>query len=271
MKFKLHIPRLPEVPEAAYRSRYLREDFNRAAVGISIVALTVLPFVSRDYQFLGSSWQFYGLLAGRALLVFLSVILIAYMRKVRNYHTYDRLLSAWMVIAVTLNLLINATRPADYYVYITLDVVYLSLIYIIFPNKLKHQIMIMLSYSVADILILFFTKDKSLEPVFFIAVTAFILSNGLGIIAHWLFDYYRREGYLSIERAENALAEVKTLRGFLPICSSCKKIRNDKGYWQAVEQYITEHSEAEFTHGLCPDCLKKLSGEEMLSPPDEIP
>ena len=57
---------------------------------------------------------------------------------------------------------------------------------------------------------------------------------------------------------QEALARVKTLSGLLPICASCKKIRDDKGYWHQVEVYVRDHSEAEFTHGLCPDCLKKL-------------
>jgi CheY-like chemotaxis protein len=55
-----------------------------------------------------------------------------------------------------------------------------------------------------------------------------------------------------------ALAQVKRLSGLLPICASCKKIRNDEGYWQQVEVYIHEHSEADFTHGICPDCMQKL-------------
>ena len=57
---------------------------------------------------------------------------------------------------------------------------------------------------------------------------------------------------------EAALANVKLLSGLLPICSACKKIRDDKGYWSQVENYVEEHSEATFTHGLCPDCLKTL-------------
>ena len=52
--------------------------------------------------------------------------------------------------------------------------------------------------------------------------------------------------------------EINTLRGILPICSSCKKIRNDEGYWQQIESYIHEHSDTQFTHGICPDCAKKL-------------
>ena len=61
-----------------------------------------------------------------------------------------------------------------------------------------------------------------------------------------------------IKDLKNALAEIKTLGGMLPICSSCKKIRNDRGYWQQIESYIRDHSEAQFSHSLCPDCIKRL-------------
>lgn len=57
---------------------------------------------------------------------------------------------------------------------------------------------------------------------------------------------------------QKALQEVRTLSGLLPICTSCKKIRDDKGYWNILEQYISAHSDAEFSHGLCPDCAERL-------------
>lgn len=57
---------------------------------------------------------------------------------------------------------------------------------------------------------------------------------------------------------QEALAKVKTLSGLIPICASCKKIRDDKGYWNQIETYISDHSEADFTHGICPQCAKKL-------------
>lgn len=60
---------------------------------------------------------------------------------------------------------------------------------------------------------------------------------------------------------EAALAKVKLLTGLLPICANCKRIRDDEGYWQQVEVYIRDHSEAEFSHGLCPDCITKLYPE----------
>jgi hypothetical protein len=61
------------------------------------------------------------------------------------------------------------------------------------------------------------------------------------------------------------LVRVRTLKGLLPICASCKKIRDDQGYWNHLEMYIREHSEAEFSHGLCPECVKKLYPVDILT------
>lgn len=61
-----------------------------------------------------------------------------------------------------------------------------------------------------------------------------------------------------IAELKEAFAKVKQLSGFLPICASCKKIRDDKGYWMQIEAYISEHSEAEFSHGICPECAKRF-------------
>jgi len=60
------------------------------------------------------------------------------------------------------------------------------------------------------------------------------------------------------EELEKALAEIKVLKGLLPICSHCKKIRDDKGAWEVIEVYIRNHSEAKFSHGICPSCAKEL-------------
>lgn len=60
-----------------------------------------------------------------------------------------------------------------------------------------------------------------------------------------------------IDELKAALAQVKNLSGLLPICSGCKKIRDDQGYWNRIETFISEHSDAQFSHGICPDCAKK--------------
>ncbi len=66
-----------------------------------------------------------------------------------------------------------------------------------------------------------------------------------------------------VRELEDALARVKRLQGLLPICSYCKRVRNDHNYWQQVETYITEHTEAAFSHGICPECYEKVVRPEL--------
>jgi len=90
----------------------------------------------------------------------------------------------------------------------------------------------------------------------------------LCFLSGWVLVSYFREKRHTGEMEElvvqlrEAMASVKTLSGLLPICSGCKKIRDDGGYWEQVETYVSSHSEATFTHSLCPDCLKQLYPEQ---------
>lgn len=65
-----------------------------------------------------------------------------------------------------------------------------------------------------------------------------------------------------VTKLQDAMSHIKTLSGLLPMCAWCKKIRNDKGYWEQLDVYIREHSEADFTHGICPECMKDVTREE---------
>jgi len=91
----------------------------------------------------------------------------------------------------------------------------------------------------------------------FVAVIAYGLESSRDRFSHML---RREHGKLLEEKAglEQALKQIKTLQGLLPICSNCKKVRDDRGYWKQIESYIHEHSGATFSHGICPDCAKVL-------------
>jgi len=71
------------------------------------------------------------------------------------------------------------------------------------------------------------------------------------------FDDMMELRRLNMELKE-ALNNIKTLRGLIPICAACKKIRDDEGFWQEVEVYVRDHTDAQFSHGLCPDCAQRL-------------
>jgi len=67
-----------------------------------------------------------------------------------------------------------------------------------------------------------------------------------------------RERERLISELSEALTQVRTLSGLLPICSSCRRIRNDEGYWEQLEEFIQEHTDADFSHGICPECMAKI-------------
>jgi hypothetical protein len=83
---------------------------------------------------------------------------------------------------------------------------------------------------------------------------------GISVVSYRLTKEEKRREII-IAQLQEALSEVKQLSGLLPICASCKNIRDDKGYWNQIESYIRDHSEAEFSHSICPDCAKKLYPE----------
>jgi len=107
-------------------------------------------------------------------------------------------------------------------------------------------------------------KDGSLFS-FYVEVAKIELSDGPATVTFVIDVTERKRAELERERLirelQEALAKVKTLSGLLPICSFCKKIRDDKGYWHQVDSYIKRHSQANFTHGFCPDCTRQHFSE----------
>ncbi len=121
------------------------------------------------------------------------------------------------------------------------------------------------------------TPDSSVTFVQWVTFFALFVTNGglVTVVLRWTRDALHRAEVEIAERAkierelrsnkemlertnaelQTALAEVKTLQGLIPICANCKKIRDDKGMWTQIEAYLARHSDVQFTHGLCPDCL----------------
>lgn len=94
----------------------------------------------------------------------------------------------------------------------------------------------------------------------------FLLYEGIAVIALKRPEYILyRNLQMQKEELKAALENIRTLKGLLPICASCKKIRDDHGYWDQVENYIMSHSDAVFTHGLCPDCMQKFFAEHKIA------
>jgi CHASE3 domain sensor protein len=111
-------------------------------------------------------------------------------------------------------------------------------------------------------------EQKDYHQAAHLLVIASVLVAGLLILANIVASremarrrQAEKEQRELIEKLERALAEVKTLSGLIPICGWCKKVRSDTGFWQGVEHYIAAHTDATFSHGMCPDCAGKFKAE----------
>jgi PAS domain S-box-containing protein len=116
----------------------------------------------------------------------------------------------------------------------------------------------------------YYRKNRELRQAW---MSVALVQSGQKIISSFIDITQRKHAEAEREKLilelQQALAEVKTLSGLLPICASCKKIRDDKGYWNSLEAYLTKHSTAQFTHGICPECMAKLYPHFINTKPDE--
>ena len=132
--------------------------------------------------------------------------------------------------------------------------------YLSFPGDMREFVLQPTVWATLGITIIITTS------VFFMSASGLLsgLKKQMDTINDQKMKLEKRSAQLAQSNRElqEALAKVKTLSGLLPICSNCKKIRDDRGYWQQVERYVQDHSQAEFTHSLCPDCLWELHPRE---------
>lgn len=176
----------------------------------------------------------------------------------------------------------NAKRRTPVLLYVTCGLLTLAIFLVDLAIPLGVAVDVL---YVAVVLLSFWAPEKKFVIVVAVILTALtiggfflspsgrelwkvIANRALAVFAIWattVLGFHRlaaeEKRARAAEEQQKAYEEVKILRGFLPICASCKKIRDDEGYWNQIEVYIRDHSEAEFSHSICPDCARKLYPE----------
>ena len=242
--------------ELAFRQSQHRQEFRQAMLAVGVGLVSSIAFIPTDIQLLGFSLVFWTLLAIRSLqgAANLATILLLW-RGVRPVIA-DRLLLVWGVYGAGLTLCIGYTRPTFLFTgYIFVSLFLLLILYFVVPLPVEHQIAVATLSFVGNTYLLLLHPDLNALLIRSL-VFGYLMTNVLGVVISWNRHHLKREQFAALLRLEDALAEVKNLRGILPICAHCKNVRNDDGYWQAVEVYVREHSAAEFSHGICPDCAQ---------------
>ena len=263
------------------RSRFadekLEREFNQWAMpayrkkvllGVGLTSLTWLSFVGADYRIFGISAEFYLLLLLRFWQISLSIFIFYVINKSNSYKLYTRLIFVFWLSNFIAICVINLTRPPDFFIRLVVDIMALLLSYTMIPNRLISQIIPAFFYSAFNIWYSLTCMEMRSGLAFNTIVVAYVVTNIFGAAICWQSSLGRRKRFLTMLELQQtnrelgkALSEIKTLKGIIPICANCKKIRDDQGYWNQLEQYMAAHFDAEFSHGLCPQCAEELYPE----------
>lgn len=205
---------------------------------------------------------------------------------IRRSHTREALSRSTFLIALfTVPVLVTVLlqQPRGSTIVLTAYLMVLGVMYGALPNSLLRQVVppLLLSafLSWARVWWLNGPSDGGLASD--LVVLAFL--NAIGVIAvrrrltlqdrvseSWHMEAEARERErAAVQSAHLATQELKALRGIIPICASCKQVRTDAGEWQQIERYVHDHSDANFSHSVCPSCAQRLYGEFLTAAPDE--
>jgi hypothetical protein len=249
--------------EAQYRQQQAPYDTIQSNVVLTIIMLSSMALTLSDYRLFGLSPLFWKVVAIRFCFSLASLYTIVVLQRGLTPHRLRNTVFAWSLLLGAVNIYVASTRPPSYIVQGILNVSVVLMCYLVLPLPLMLQIVPSILMSIGNIALVAWVNPPADRITGAALVVAFVVANILGGIAAKQVHYWKRQQFVAMlretelrVRLEQALAEIKTLRGILPICSHCKRVRDDTGYWQQVEVYVRDRSYAEFSHAICPTCLE---------------
>jgi hypothetical protein len=247
--------------EQQYLEHQLVIDLAQAKLFVIVIGMGVLVFVASDYRFFGATRQFLLLVGVRLLMLAGAAITMGVISKSRTPSTVRRTLLVYSIFVAASSLYIFSTRSASFVGPALVDVALVCIFYFSLPLPWLLQLIPALIATVGYVGLIWPNLPRD-SPTRTALIATLVLANLLGAWSSMLLNYWKRRQFGALRREadlrvrlEQALSEVKTLRGILPICSHCKKVRDDAGYWHQVEAYVQDRTHAAFSHGICPECL----------------
>ncbi len=261
--------------EGEYRRRHVSTDYALFLVALAVTTPPLAALARHDLHFLGNSPAAYLLIGARFAMLLWAIFLAWHVRKVEDPDRLDRWVLSWMIPIVVTQFCIDLSRPSDYLYSFVLDVPFILMLLLTTGCGWPKRAVPPTIHTLAVLYVVWYCKQPhAVTPQGSITWSLLLALTGGYIMAGRIENYRRSQFLSSIREAEarrelekslrelrETRAQVATLSGLLPICSNCKKVRDDHGYWQQIESYLSLHSEARFSHGLCPECLKSLYPE----------
>jgi hypothetical protein len=255
-----HSAPIPLDGHDAVDSAHLEAD--RRLLQTMAVALLIpaIGFIANDLPFTPARplWQF---VAVRVLMVSCLLGVLVWVGGARDRSTLERRLFPLTALVLTSQLLLRLLRPPDGLQPTTFEVVSVLVMYASFPLSLPRLLQLLLPFTAVSVgMTLFWVEGPTLAMRGTVAVTL-VIANLLGSLITRNRLRLLRDLASARDAQARALAELRTLRGIIPVCSGCSSVRVDDDQWQALQSYVAARTDAEFSHGLCPACQHRLYPE----------
>ena len=244
--------------EARYRLWAMNDDKWLVRGFIVIAILVMALFIVTDSGLHELEFEFQFIFFGRIVLLSVFVYMLYLINRSISIKLFD-FISSFLFISLTIfELFIVRSLPSDFFNHVGVDMLLIFLVYLASPISIQNRLAISITFTTGLLLLLFTIKEPTYNITYVDYSYSIIIPN---IMGYWISVHYgrvRRTSYQYLINERKARDEIQTLKGIIPICSYCKNIRSDEGSWEQLESYMKDHSDAEFSHGICPDCLQQL-------------
>jgi hypothetical protein len=197
-------------------------------------------------------------------LIYFNLMLLGLLIFTHKQRHFDIIATTWWLSVILTVTISNTLYPPEIIIHVVFDIMIPVAIYLLIPIGLVSQFILAALFTAANLILLFVYKTTLSPTDTGFILLAYITVHLLGIVSCWQIHLSRRKQFIEQKseqftrmELQKTLDEIKVLRGIIPICSYCKQIRDDEGFWHQVENYIRKHSGADFTHGICPGCMQE--------------
>jgi hypothetical protein len=252
----------PTEAETAYREHFLDDDIRQLKISVYAITVLLIALNGLDLYRLSSEPALLVGIVVKLFFLFLGLCFALINSRVRKPKVMDLSVLIYTVLYAGAILVAHYLNDYSSTRITAIVLLFIFTSHIAMPVYAGYLLPAAMILILGETFIMFSSDPGNLGLDKLAILVVYIFAELMSVLASALYQQARFRMFY-------ALNEVNTLSGFLPICSNCKSIRNDDGYYQQIEQYISERSNAEFSHGICPVCAKKLYGEILTKKEDD--
>ncbi len=252
----------------------LKHDRRMVMVVLGLVLIPAIWYVRTDFALYADNWPLLrARLLVRSFMVAIPIVGLFLVRSLGTRKEYSRVVFGVALGTAAVIVAINVLRPFGSTMPLRSPLFHLAVMYGALPNTFGRQVLppLLLSAGLIALRLTWLTGGQGGDIAGDVLILLVLNVVGVVLVRRRLALERDVTHAWSAERearvaSDRAVLDVRTLRGLIPICAHCKRVRTDVGDWQQIERYVREHSEAEFSHGVCPECMRENYGEFAIEP-----